>query len=121
MIFFRKPVPTPDQVRGRLFRDHALARVCTHKIAIGDSDLLNVRFGPLYGLKSGISRGPKSATSGCEQSQQKIPYSITLVAWAITIDGNSMPRALAVFRLIARSNFTGACTGRSAGFAPLRI
>src|SRR5262249_44711048 len=22
---FRKPVPTPDQVRGRLFRDHALA------------------------------------------------------------------------------------------------
>jgi len=21
--FFRKPVPTPDQVRGRLFRDHA--------------------------------------------------------------------------------------------------
>jgi uncharacterized protein (DUF2236 family) len=26
MIFFRKPVPTPDQVRGRLFRDHALNR-----------------------------------------------------------------------------------------------
>src|SRR5262249_14288800 len=25
IIFFRKPVPTPDQVRGRLFRDHALA------------------------------------------------------------------------------------------------
>src|SRR5262249_14088102 len=25
MIFFRKPVPTPDQVRGRLFRDHALS------------------------------------------------------------------------------------------------
>src|SRR6516162_3315184 len=24
MIFFRKPVPTPHQVRGRLFRDHAL-------------------------------------------------------------------------------------------------
>jgi hypothetical protein len=23
---FRKPVPTPDQVRGRLFRDHALKR-----------------------------------------------------------------------------------------------
>jgi general secretion pathway protein J len=25
MIFFRKPVPTPHQVRGRLFRDHARA------------------------------------------------------------------------------------------------
>ena len=24
MIFSRKPVPTQDQVRGRLFRDHAL-------------------------------------------------------------------------------------------------
>src|SRR6516165_2060080 len=24
MIFFRKPVPTPHQVRGRHFRDHAL-------------------------------------------------------------------------------------------------
>ena len=24
---FRKPVPTPDQVRGRLFRDHAYAVV----------------------------------------------------------------------------------------------
>src|SRR4051812_31692880 len=26
MIFSEKPVSTPDQVRGRLFRDHALAR-----------------------------------------------------------------------------------------------
>src|SRR5437899_3076854 len=25
MIFFRKAAPTPDQVRGRLFRDHALS------------------------------------------------------------------------------------------------
>jgi hypothetical protein len=24
-MLFRKPVPTPDQVRGKLFRDHALA------------------------------------------------------------------------------------------------
>jgi hypothetical protein len=27
MIFFRKPVPTPHQVRGRLFRDHAPRRL----------------------------------------------------------------------------------------------
>jgi hypothetical protein len=49
--------------RGRL-------RACTHKIAIGDSDVINVRFCPLCGLKSDISRGPRSANSGCEQSQQ---------------------------------------------------
>jgi hypothetical protein len=34
---------------------------CTHKITIGDSDLINVRFGPLCGLKSDIPRGPRSA------------------------------------------------------------
>jgi len=35
--------------------------------------LINVRFGPLCGLKSDIARGPKSATSGCEQSQERSP------------------------------------------------
>jgi hypothetical protein len=34
-----------------------LNRACTHEIAIGDSDLINVRFDPLCGLKSDISRG----------------------------------------------------------------
>jgi len=33
----------------------------THKIAIGDSDLINARFGTLCGLKSDISLGPRSA------------------------------------------------------------
>src|SRR5262245_56164485 len=40
------------------------SRACIHKIAIGDSDLINVRFGPLCGLKSDISRGPRSAMNG---------------------------------------------------------
>jgi hypothetical protein len=39
-------------------------RACIHKIAIGDSGLSNVRFGPLCELKSDISRGPRSATTG---------------------------------------------------------
>jgi hypothetical protein len=34
---------------------------CTQKIAIGDSDLINIRFGPLCGLTSDILAGPRSA------------------------------------------------------------
>jgi hypothetical protein len=39
------------------------SRALGYKIAIGDSDLINVRIGPLCGLKSDISRGRRSAMS----------------------------------------------------------
>jgi len=45
-------------------------RACTHKIAIGESDLINVRFGPLCGLTSDISRGPRSANRRPERVQR---------------------------------------------------
>src|SRR5262249_54186529 len=48
-------------------------------------------------------------------------HSITPSARASSSAGTSMPSALAVFRLITRSNLTGCSTGRSAGFAPRRI
>ena len=37
------------------------------------------------------------------------------------IGGTSRPSALAVLRLITSSYLVGACTGRSAGFSPLRM
>jgi hypothetical protein len=56
----------------RLLRSHKLDVInlecALHKIAIGD--LINVRFGPLCGLTSDITRGPRSATIGREQMQQ---------------------------------------------------
>src|SRR6266511_4915300 len=48
-------------------------------------------------------------------------YSITSSARASRLSGTVRPSALAVLRLMTSSNLVGACTGRSAGFSPLRI
>ena len=48
-------------------------------------------------------------------------YSMTSSARASSACGTGMPSALAVLRLIVSSNLVGACTGRSAGFSPLRM
>ena len=49
------------------------------------------------------------------------PYSITSSARASRARGTSRPSAFAVLRLSTRSYLVGACTGRSAGFSPLRM
>src|SRR5215472_9982710 len=91
------------QLRRMLFpsSDGYRVRACTHKIAIGDSDLINVRFGPLCGLKSDISRGPRmgwtgrapapngsqSAPGACQERSTTMPRTTTLHAvTAIGID-----------------------------------
>src|SRR5262249_39736962 len=48
-------------------------------------------------------------------------YSITSSAVESSVGGTSRPSALAVLRLITSSYLVGACTGRLAGFSPLRI
>src|SRR5262245_13746418 len=48
-------------------------------------------------------------------------HSITSSARASSVGGTSSPSVLAVFRLITNSYLVGACTGRSAGFSPLRM
>ena len=49
------------------------------------------------------------------------PHSMTSSARATSVGGISRPSALAVLRLITRSNFTGCWTGKLAGFSPLRM
>src|ERR1043166_860521 len=49
------------------------------------------------------------------------PHSITSSARRRTTSGTCKSSALAVLRLSTVSYFVGACTGRSAGFSPLRI
>src|SRR5262249_37067626 len=48
-------------------------------------------------------------------------HSITSSARARSVGGTARRSALAVLRLMTSSNLVGACTGRSAGFAPRRM
>ena len=49
------------------------------------------------------------------------PHSMTSSARASRVGGMSMPSALAVLRLMARSNFVGDSTGKSPGLVPCKI
>src|SRR6516165_5655025 len=57
-----------------------------------------------------------------EQRDELTPrHSITSSARASSVAGISMLIALAVFRLMTKSNFVARWTGRSPGFSPLRM
>ena len=80
---------------------------------------LHVRFTPKANMRQGAMpsehqavrlRCPLSANS-----RHRGGYSITSSAATSRPDGTVRPRALAVLRLTAVSNFVGACTGKSAG------
>src|SRR5262245_42088723 len=62
-----------------------------------------------------------SSRAGEQRDEFAPPHSITSSARASRVGGTSKPKALAVFRLTTNSNLVPCCTGRSAGFAPLRI
>src|SRR5262245_40149890 len=61
----------------------------------------------------------------CRAAQQRYElaalHSITLSVRASSVGGTSRPSALAVIRLMTRSNLVGCSTGISPGFAPRRI
>jgi hypothetical protein len=77
----------------------------------------HVRFTPDSDRERGFSaNGPLWAYSG-----HWVAYSITSLACASSDGGTVRPSPLAVFRLITISNLVAACTGRSAGFSPLRM
>jgi hypothetical protein len=81
----------------------------------------HVRFTPNSGHVQCTSLCPLCANSGLMQRSKRRNYSISLSARASSVGDTVKPSALAVLRLITSSYLVGACTGRSAGFSPLRI
>src|SRR6516164_9506624 len=73
-----------------------------------EGSMNNVRFTPM----------PKTDIRHCSKERR---YSITSSARAISEGGTVRPSAFAVLRLMVSSYLVGACTGRSAGFSPLRM
>src|SRR5262245_2484249 len=92
-------------VRGELDLRHAIAERILDQLMLDD-----LRIGPGEIEARAAVLGPAGPF-----------HSITSSARASTVGGNSRPSALAVLRLITSSYLFGACTGRSAGFSPLRM
>ena len=66
--------------------------------------------------------GPRGDLSRCSNVRgQSCGYSITSSARASRLGATSRPSDLAVLRLITSSYLVGCCTGKSAGFSPLRM
>src|SRR5262245_45696933 len=64
---------------------------------------------------------PRGRRAAEQRYERAALHSITSSARCWRNQGRSRPSALAVLRLIARSNLVGCTIGNSAGFAPLRI
>src|SRR5262249_14355864 len=64
---------------------------------------------------------PRSHRAAEQRDELAAPHSITSSARASKIGERSKPSALAALRLITNSNLVPCWTGKSAGFAPLRI
>ncbi len=81
----------------------------------------DVRFTPNSGHPSAQSKCPLWAKSRLMHCSKESLYSITSSAIESKFSGTSMPSALAVVRLMTRSNLFDCSTGSSAGLAPLRM
>src|SRR5262245_61797596 len=64
---------------------------------------------------------PRDSSTADKRDECAALHSITSSAATSSLSGTVSPSALAVLRLITSVNLVGACTGRSAGFSPLRM
>src|SRR5262249_32975825 len=98
---------------------------------LNKSCMFGARFRVVHGHKYGNQPHPLALLGSrrqrpCRRDTNKRdelapPHSITSSARASSDCGTVRSSAFAVLRLITNSYLVGACTGRSAGFSPLRI
>jgi hypothetical protein len=99
----------------------------SHKFKIGDVVTLkpaisrNVPGGTYQVTKRLPDIRPLDGNSRSRSGSGPPSYSITSSARPSSVSGKVRPSVLAVFMLMISSAFTDCCTGRSAGFSPLRI
>jgi hypothetical protein len=97
------------------------AYVADGSFAAISTGLMDVRSTLRSGARADIRRLNLCATSGLMYCSKQHRYSITSSTRSRNDSEMARPSALAVLRLITVSYRVGACTGRSAGLAPLRI
>ena len=120
LMWLPQPRTAPYHIVEREMRLRVTAKSDAH-VRFGskaDVTLLNfdVRFTPESGHPVAHLGCPLWANSGhCDI------HSISASARCCMPKGTSRPSDFAVLRLMIRSNLVGACTGRSAGLAPLRM
>src|SRR4029077_19687089 len=76
---------------------------------------------PERGVRSSFPASENLHKTGLMHCIKKHPHSITSSASCWRCGATLRPSALAVLRLIASPYLVGACTGKLAGFSPLRM
>src|SRR6516164_11719579 len=114
----RRPISPP------VFVSHRIVR-CTGKTAVG-AEARVMGGGGLRPGKRAHLRGALTRRRAAEKRDELATFnatahSITSSAATSRVCGTLRPSALAVLRLMARTNLLACSTGRSAGLLPLRI
>ena len=96
-------------------------RNAARRLTIASDDLLSRN--PITGIAGCCARAASGhRRRAADQRDELAPsHSITSSARASRVGEMVTPIALAVFRLTVNMNFVAICTGRSAGFRPLKI
>jgi hypothetical protein len=100
------------QAPTKVFRRYPQSAVCSP---------LEVRSASISGIHLRTRALPGRAISRHMQCSKKHPYSTSSLARSRNLSGIARPSALAVVRLIMRSNLVGCSTGMLPGFVPRRI